>query len=261
MWELLLSPLCQPTGFKPTHAYWSEITDQVPGSSELQRANLPPLQWALQPQVPHLAPDAGPQHGVLSPQGPPAPFSDAPATMARAPPCRALLREASARKGELKQLQIPALQYRHSWTLGLEGPSKPCHVPPLRSSVPAAPIALVAQQKGCVLSSLQKSMSPHFWLSISLGSWTFPAFWVLLPPTAGCCKTSQGPGVQTQGQGVRSDQGRAAEVRGKLWLTPWAGLSFPVCGVHWGGWVCRHRQEAPRGSPCQQPALDAAWGG
>lgn len=35
--------------------------------------------------------------------------------------------------------------------------------------------------------------------------------------------------------------GQGAEVRDKLWLTPWAGQSFPVCGVYWWNWVCEHR--------------------
>lgn len=129
-------------------------------------------------------------------RAPPAPSACARATMPCALRCRALLRESSARKGEPKGLQIPVLQHRHGGTFGLEGPGKPCQVPPARSRVPAPPAALVGQQRGCLCSAVsKKAPSPHFWLSIGLGSLDLPAFWVLLPPTTGCCKTSQGASV------------------------------------------------------------------
>lgn len=85
-----------------------------------------------------------------------------------------------------------------------------------------------------MLSSLQKS-TVHFWLSIRLGHscilGPFASHHRLLQdiPRDKCLD----PGA---GSEVQPSQGRAAEVRDKLCLTPWAGHSFPVCGVYWEDW-------------------------
>lgn len=175
----------------------------------MQNTNLLPLQprrhrrLALQPQLPHLTPDAGPQHGMLSPEGTSSCLCQRTRHYILCIHCRTLLKEPLARKEEPKRLQIPVLQHRHGGILGLEGPGKPArsHQPP--------PAALVGQQRSSLCSAVsKKSPSSHFWLSTRLGIWTFAAFWVLLPPTTGYCKTSQGVSVWTRGQGVRYGQAR-----------------------------------------------------
>lgn len=127
----------------------------------------PSLWLPSRPRLPHLAPEAGLQHGALSPDGTPSSLSWCPCHHVLCTRCRALLGESRARKGEPKGLLIPALQ---AGTFCLEGPRKPCQVPPVRSRAAAPPAALVGQQRGLfVLSSFQKSLSSHFWLSARLG--------------------------------------------------------------------------------------------
>lgn len=214
MGTAFFSPLCQPTGFKPVHACWSEITDQVPGSSKLQRANLTLLQshchhqLALQPQLPHLAPDAGPQHSVLSPEG-------CPSSLCQhlcVPPCPLHHTAELCSDNHLQERDSPrGCKFQPSSTdmVGLlvwrdqESPAKSHHSGPgclhLLQHLWDSRGTVCAQQspkKHCSLTSGSASglgVEPF----LHFGSFCPPP---PPPPPPGCCKTSQGASVQTQGQ-------------------------------------------------------------
>lgn len=236
--------LCQPAGFKPVHTHWSGITDQVPGSSQLQRANLPPLQphrhpWlALQPQLPDLAPEADPQSGVLSPEGTPSSL------------CQHQCHHALCIVLHRSEQGIIGKKGRAQRAVNSRPPAQTWWDPWFRGTKKALPGPTRQVQGACTSCSTCGTAEGLFMLSGLQNKSTVPSLlgqhqaWELGPSCILCPFASHQRLLQDflrgncpdtgAGSEVRPSQGRAAEAKGKRWLIPWAAQSFPVCGVCWG---------------------------